>query len=72
MELDLSKPLELGLVAVFGLALGAFIVMGVILNYHWTRYETSISKIERIRLIYFGVGATIVGFMTLFLIKAIR
>ena len=36
-----------------------FVVISIVLNYHWTRYGTKESSIKRIKRIYVGVSAAL-------------
>jgi len=36
-----------------------FIVISLILNYHWTRYGVSAARLTRIRVVYFSVSAVL-------------
>jgi len=48
-----------------GGALVFFILITIILNYHWTRYGVDPEQLKRIRIIYFGVSILLLGIMAL-------
>lgn len=68
MSFDLSRVFDLFLLGIFGIAAIISTAMGVILNYHWTHYELSRSKITTVRVLYFGVSLLILGIMGALLI----
>jgi len=54
--MDLSILNTIAAFVLFGITI-AFIIVSWILNYHWGRYEISISRTFSIRKIYFTVSA---------------
>lgn len=60
--------LNTGTVIIFFVLIIAFIILSVILNYHWTRYGILPKNIEKIRLWYFGVSTILFGIMAIALI----
>jgi len=55
-------------IGTFGLVLLVFVIISVILNYHWTHYGISLGQIGRVRVIYFGVSSILfVGMFVVFL-----
>lgn len=69
MSLELTRQTaELIAMGAFGLVLPVFVIISVILNYHWTRYGISLGQIRKVRAIYFGVsGILLVGMFIVFL-----
>ncbi|MBT9169087.1 MAG: hypothetical protein DDT19_02439 [Syntrophomonadaceae bacterium] len=41
----------------------SFIIISVVLNYHWSRYGISADKIKRVKRIYFGISAVFIAIM---------
>ena len=56
---------------VFLVFLLIFIVVSVVLNYHWTHYGISADKIKKIRLWYFTVSAVLLLIITISIIYII-
>lgn len=58
------------LTIVFAGAVLTFLVISVILNYHWKRYEVDRTTLLRTRIVYFGVGFLIIFVMFTYYTRA--
>ena len=47
--------------------LALFLVLSLVLNYHWTKYGANRSDLKRIRLIYFGFSGALFVIMFILL-----
>lgn len=52
----------------FLISIIAFIVISVVLNYHWTRYGITKDGVKKLRKVYYGVSSLILFIMTISLI----
>ena len=55
-------------IVIFGGVLVFFLVVSVILNYHWTKYGIHPRRLKIVKTVYFGVSAILIGMMLMFLI----
>ena len=54
------KPISLIVFLFFAMV---FIILSVILNYHWTNYEVTKEKLEKVRFWYFTISWTLILLM---------
>lgn len=56
----LSEYLRPGMALAMILVLLFFVVMTVVLNYHWNKYVLDKSKLRKARLLYFGIAGILI------------
>lgn len=65
----MAQIFAIGSVIVFLAAIAVFLLLGWVLNYHWTQYrrwahsQTEMKNIEKMRLWYFGASLVLLTFM---------
>jgi hypothetical protein len=55
----INQLLPAAIAAVFALVVVVFIVMSIVLDYHWTEYGVQRERLKKIRTVYFSVSALI-------------
>jgi hypothetical protein len=63
LEFIQGQNLQLAAVIFAGIGLAVFIILSIVLNYHWRRYGVSHQEISRLRRIYFSVAAVFLAVM---------
>lgn len=57
---------------IFGGLMVLFLVMGVVLHYHWSHYGINRDWLKKVRLIFFGVGTVFLAGMFISLVLGIQ
>lgn len=59
----IAQFLGIGELIVFFVFIVAFLILSLVLNYHWTHYEISPKNVSKARLWYFSVSIVLMSLM---------
>jgi hypothetical protein len=66
-QISIDQALQALVPGTFLLVLLFGIIVSVILNYHWTRFEIDTQRIKKMRVLYFSVSGTIFAILVVLL-----